>query len=117
MRPLLPKGRWIPEEGAWIASARKSYAGYLIRRLGTESDLALGFTDAQGKVVYELTEGRNWEAHLSGEDPSCRATRQTAASPRLSMGSTTSASPTCPGSGLRPQALPGIAAVPDPGDL
>jgi hypothetical protein len=43
------------KKGAWIASVRKSYAGYLIRRLGTESDLNLGFTDAQGKAVYQLT--------------------------------------------------------------
>jgi len=44
------------QKGAWIASVRKSYAGYLIRRLGTESDLDLGFTDAQGKAVYQLSE-------------------------------------------------------------
>ena len=35
-------------------SVRKSYAGYLIRRLGTESDLNLGFTDVQGKAVTAL---------------------------------------------------------------
>ncbi len=45
----------VRKKGAWIASVRKSYAGYLIRRLGTESDLNLGFTDVQGKAVYQLT--------------------------------------------------------------
>jgi outer membrane receptor for ferrienterochelin and colicin len=44
------------KKGAWIASVRKSYAGYLIRRLGTEGDLNLGFTDVQGKAVYQLSE-------------------------------------------------------------
>ena len=66
------------KKGAWIASARKSYAGYLIRRLGTESDLDLGFTDAQGKVVYELT-GRQklggsfvWGRSVLSRDPADR---------------------------------------------
>jgi len=44
------------KKGAWIASVRKSYAGYLIRRLGTESDLDMGITDAQGKAVYNLND-------------------------------------------------------------
>jgi hypothetical protein len=47
--PLGPK-----KSGAWVASARKSYADYLVRRIGPESDLALGFTDVQGKLVYDL---------------------------------------------------------------
>ena len=65
-------------KGAWIASARKSYAGYLIRRLGTESDLDLGFTDAQGKVVYELTERQKlggsfvWGRSILSRDPANR---------------------------------------------
>jgi hypothetical protein len=42
------------KKGAWIASFRKSYAGYLVRRLGPETDLAMGFTDAQGKIDYDL---------------------------------------------------------------
>jgi outer membrane receptor for ferrienterochelin and colicin len=41
--------------GAWIASVRKSYADYLVRRIGPENDLGLGFGDVQGKVVYDLT--------------------------------------------------------------
>ncbi len=42
------------KRGAWIASARKSYADYLVRRIGPENDLGIGFTDAQGKAVYDL---------------------------------------------------------------
>ncbi len=44
------------KKGAWIVSARKSYAGYLIRRLGSESDIDLGFTDVQGKLAYNLND-------------------------------------------------------------
>jgi hypothetical protein len=47
------------KKGAWIGSIRKSYAGYLIRRLGTESDLNLGFTDAQGKATYPFSEAHS----------------------------------------------------------
>jgi hypothetical protein len=52
------------EKGAWIASARQSYAGYLIRRLGTESDIDLGFTDFQGKVVYDLSTRQRFGASI-----------------------------------------------------
>jgi outer membrane receptor for ferrienterochelin and colicin len=48
-----PLGR--ERRGSWIASVRKSYLDYLIRRLGRESDVNLGFTDAQGKIVYDLS--------------------------------------------------------------
>jgi hypothetical protein len=42
------------KRGAWIVSARKSYADYLIHRLGVDSDLGLGFGDVQGKFSYNL---------------------------------------------------------------
>lgn len=50
------------KRGAWIASARKSYADYLVRRIGPENDLGIGFTDAQGKAVYDLGTGRQMGA-------------------------------------------------------
>jgi hypothetical protein len=43
------------KRGSWIASARKSYADYLVRRIGPESDLGLGFADAQTKLVYNFS--------------------------------------------------------------
>jgi outer membrane receptor for ferrienterochelin and colicin len=47
------------KKGAWIVSARKSYADYLIHRLGVDSDLGLGFGDIQGKVNYSLNSRHN----------------------------------------------------------
>jgi outer membrane receptor for ferrienterochelin and colicin len=41
--------------GSWIVSARKSYLDYLIRRLGRESDVNLGFADVQAKLSYDLS--------------------------------------------------------------
>ncbi len=41
--------------GSWIISARKSYIDYLVRRLGPENDLTLGFGDVQAKLACELT--------------------------------------------------------------
>lgn len=49
-----PLGR--SRRGAWLASARKSYFQYIIRRTATtEPTIAFGFTDAQGKLSYDLT--------------------------------------------------------------
>ncbi len=49
-----PLGR--SRRGSWLASARKSYFQYIIRRTATnEPTLAFGFTDAQGKLSYDLT--------------------------------------------------------------
>lgn len=44
------------KRGSWIASARKSYADYLVRRIGPESDLGLGFADAQTKLAYNFSD-------------------------------------------------------------
>ncbi len=41
--------------GSWIISARKSYVDYLVRRLGPENDLTLGFGDVQAKLSYDLS--------------------------------------------------------------
>lgn len=49
-----PLGR--ARRGAWLASLRKSYFQYIIRRTATtEPTIAFGFTDAQGKLSYDLT--------------------------------------------------------------
>jgi hypothetical protein len=41
--------------GSWLASARRSYLDLLIRQIDPEANFAFGFTDVQGKVVYDLT--------------------------------------------------------------
>ena len=40
--------------GSWLVSARKSYLQYLINRLTTDSAVAIGFTDYQGKLSLNL---------------------------------------------------------------
>jgi hypothetical protein len=46
-----PLGR----RGAWLASVRKSYLQYIIRRTSNDDTLAFGFTDGQGRLAYDLT--------------------------------------------------------------
>jgi outer membrane receptor for ferrienterochelin and colicin len=48
--------------GSWILSARKSYVDYLVRRIGPESDLNLGFGDVQGRITSDLTEHQKFGA-------------------------------------------------------
>lgn len=49
-----PLGR--NRRGSWLASARKSYFQYMIHRTAkAEPTIAFGFTDAQGKLTYDLT--------------------------------------------------------------
>jgi hypothetical protein len=48
-----PLGRG--KRGSWLVSTRKSYIDWLIRKLEPEIDSTIGFSDAQAKVVYDLT--------------------------------------------------------------
>jgi hypothetical protein len=41
--------------GSWLASARKSYLGYIIKRIDPEASFVFGFIDGQAKIVYDLT--------------------------------------------------------------
>lgn len=43
------------KQGAWIASFRKSYSGYLVNWLGPESDIVSGLGDAYAKVAYDAS--------------------------------------------------------------
>lgn len=52
---VLVEGPFARGRGSWLASARRSYLDYLIRRIDPDADFAFGFTDAQAKVVYDLT--------------------------------------------------------------
>ena len=46
----LPGGR-----GSWLASARKSYLGYIIRRIEPDASFVFGFVDAQAKIAYDVS--------------------------------------------------------------
>ncbi len=52
--PLGSAGR-----GSWLASARKSYLQYLIRRTASDATLAFGFTDGQVRLAYDITNSHN----------------------------------------------------------
>ena len=41
--------------GSWLVSVRKSYLDWLVRQIEPETSSAIGFVDAQAKVVYDLT--------------------------------------------------------------
>ena len=41
--------------GAWLVSVRRSYLDWLVRKIAPETDSTVGFTDAQAKLVYDLT--------------------------------------------------------------
>ncbi len=41
--------------GSWLVSARKSYLQYIIKASSDEPGLAFGFSDAQGRLAYDLT--------------------------------------------------------------
>src|SRR4029453_11358443 len=42
-------------KGSWLASIRRSYLDYLIKRIDPEAGFAFGFVDAQGRVTYDLS--------------------------------------------------------------
>ena len=43
------------KRGSWLVSVRKSYLDWLIRKLEPETESTVGFSDAQAKIVYDLT--------------------------------------------------------------
>ena len=43
------------QRGSWLVSVRRSYLDWLVRKVAPETDSAVGFTDAQAKLVYDLT--------------------------------------------------------------
>ncbi|MCP5113967.1 MAG: TonB-dependent receptor, partial [bacterium] len=46
-------------KGSWLASARKSYLQYLLRRAEADPSLAFGFEDLAAKINYDLTSKHN----------------------------------------------------------
>ena len=51
---FLGEGPVAHGKGSWLASVRRSYLDYVIKRIDPEGGFAFGFVDAQGKVVYDL---------------------------------------------------------------
>jgi len=41
--------------GSWLLSVRRSYLDWLVRQIEPGIDSAIGFTDAQAKIVYDVT--------------------------------------------------------------
>jgi hypothetical protein len=51
---MLVEGPLANGRGSWLASVRRSYLDLLIKQIDPEADFAFGFTDAQGKLVYDV---------------------------------------------------------------
>jgi outer membrane cobalamin receptor len=54
-------GPFSSGKGSYLVAARKSYLGYLVRRINDQDEFAnnppiLGFADIQGKVLYDFSE-------------------------------------------------------------
>ena len=52
---LLGEGPIAGGKGSWLASIRRSYLDYLIKRIDPEAGFAFGFVDAQAKAVYDVS--------------------------------------------------------------
>lgn len=52
---FLAEGPMAGGKGSWLASVRRSYLDYVIKRIDPEAGFAFGFVDAQGKVVYDIS--------------------------------------------------------------
>ena len=51
---FLGEGPIARNKGSWMASVRRSYLDYLIKRIDPEAGFAFGFVDTQAKVAYDL---------------------------------------------------------------
>jgi hypothetical protein len=52
---LVGEGPFAGARGSWLASVRRSYLDRLIKQIDEQSSFAFGFTDGQGKVVFDLS--------------------------------------------------------------
>ena len=41
--------------GSWLVATRQSYVQWILKRLGSDGSTAFGYTDIQGKAVYDLS--------------------------------------------------------------
>ena len=56
---FLAEGPLANRRGSWLASIRRSYLDYLIKRIDPDAGFAFGFVDAQAKVSYDLSGRHN----------------------------------------------------------
>jgi hypothetical protein len=61
---VLAEAPFAGGKGSWIASARKSYLQYLLKRVSAETGLLLGYTDVQARVGYSVTERQQVSLYL-----------------------------------------------------
>ncbi|HET8547620.1 MAG TPA: TonB-dependent receptor [Bryobacteraceae bacterium] len=61
--PLGPRKR-----GSWLVSARRSYIQHIVSRISNDSALSLGFSDAQGKITWDLTPTQTLSIHVLNGD-------------------------------------------------
>ena len=50
--------------GSWLFSARKSYLDLLLEQIDADNDFGFGFSDAQAKLVYDLSAAHHVELSL-----------------------------------------------------
>ena len=65
-----PVGR--SHRGSWLASVRKSYIDWLIRKIDPNIDGTLGFSDTQAKAVYDVTTRQQLQFVLVAGDSTFR---------------------------------------------
>jgi hypothetical protein len=53
---ILAEGPFAAGKGSWIASARKSYLQYLLKRIDAETGILIGYMDIHGRIGYSLTD-------------------------------------------------------------
>ena len=47
--------------GSWLVATRQSYVQWILKRLGSDGSTAFGYTDIQGKAVYDLSQAQRLE--------------------------------------------------------
>lgn len=52
---VIGEGPFANGRGSWVASVRKSYLDFLLDRIDPEGSFGFGFSDALGKVSFDLT--------------------------------------------------------------
>jgi hypothetical protein len=52
---FLGEGPIAHGRGSWLASVRRSYLDYLIKRIDPSAGVAFGFTDGQARLVFDVT--------------------------------------------------------------
>ena len=59
-----PLGR--ARKGAWLFAARRSYLDLIVERLYPDQNISFGFTDAQGKLTYDVSAKHQLQLAVTG---------------------------------------------------